>query len=266
MSTRNVERELATLLCRHAEDAMNSTDTQAERERLYDVLENEPRATRTPLLVAAAAAALAAVGTIAVWTSLPDHRVVSPAPPAPSTDAVREADAEALADLFMVAYGERDLAVVNAITRVGAWGDVARDDFDAELATVEGWHATYFPEPCAATVATNVAVVVECEAGLQIMGSEETGVGPFLGNVFTFVVRDGQIIEAGNEHPHTTNGLGDHITEVTDWVLNHASPVDRAILDSEVGDLTDSDVERWVDLWSQGIDAYVASHPSEGNG
>lgn len=266
MSTRNVERELTTLLHRHAEDAMNDTDTQTERERLHDVLGNEPRVTRTPLLVAAAAAALAVVGTIAVWTtSFPDNWTVSPAPPAPSNDLEREADAEALADQFMVAYVERDLATVNAITRVGAWGDVG-DDFDADLATKEGWQATYFPEPCAATAATYVAVVVECEASLHIMGSEETGVGPFRRNIFTFVVRDGQIIEAGNTHPHTTNGMGDYLSVVTDWVLIQASPAERALLDSQPGDLSDTDVEQWVDLWSQSIDAYVAAHPSEGKG
>jgi hypothetical protein len=174
MSTRSVERELTALLHRHAEDAMNSTDTQAERERLYDDIEKEPRAKRTQWLVAAAAVALAVAGTIAVWTSLPDDRAVSPAPPAPSTDAVREADAEALADQFMAAYGDQDLAALNAITRVGAW-DADSNGLKAELTLLKAWHSTYYPEPCAATATTDVSVVVECGAALDTMGSEETG-------------------------------------------------------------------------------------------
>jgi len=43
MSTRNVERELTDLLHRHAEDAMNSTDTRTEQ--------NEPWPWRVPWLL-----------------------------------------------------------------------------------------------------------------------------------------------------------------------------------------------------------------------
>ena len=98
------------------------------------------------------------------------------------------------------------------------------------------------------------------------MGSEETGVGPFQGNVFRFVIRDGQIIEAGNEHPHHTNGMIDYVPVVTDWVLAHASPAERRIHRRRQSALPATDRAQWMGLWSQGIDAYVAAHPSEGNG
>lgn len=264
MSTRDVERELTATLHRHAEDAMNLTDTQTERERLYDVLEKEPGAKRISWLVGAAAAALAVAGTITVWASLPDDGAVPPTHPGLSTDAARAADAEALADQFMEAYAQRDRAALGTLMLVGAWGDVDSPDLDAELAHDEAWHVTYFPEPCAVTAATYVAVVVECEAALHIMGSDETGVGPFPGNVFSLVVRDGQIIDARYEYRHETNGMGDYLPVVTEWVLDQVSPADRALLDTDLGNLTETEGERWAALWRQGIDAYVAAHPSEG--
>jgi hypothetical protein len=265
MSTRNVERELTTLLHRHAEDAMNDTDTQAEQNRFYDVIDAEPSTDRRSLAVVGAVAA-AGVAAAVVW-SLGGSESGTGLPPAddPSTQAsgqmIREA--ELTADRFMAAFADGDAAAASSLIRVGAWDG---GGLEQELAFLEAWYIRYDAEPCRTTASVYDTLMVECQATVHSARSEELGRGPFGGVVFSFVVRGGEIVDGSNNHNHQYTGLGDHMDEVGTWIDSNAAPADRALLLKDLSELSANEVDRWVQLNRQYIDAYVEEKTSEGNG
>ena len=265
MSTRNVERELTDLLHRHAEDAMNSTDTRTEQNRFDDVLDAEPSSSRRTVAVAGAVAA-AGVAAAVVW-SLGGSEGGTGLPPAgdPSTQVSEQMsrEAELLADRFMVAFTDNDVAAASSLIRDGAWDG---GGLESELAFLEAWYVRYDTEPCRTTAGVYEAVVVECRATVHSARSEELGRGPFGGVVYSFVVRGGEIIDGSNHHNHEYSGLGDHMDEVGGWIDAHASPADRAFLRKNHEELLANEVDRWVQLHRQYIDAYVEEKTGEGNG
>ena len=264
MSTRNVERELTALLHRHAEDAMNDTDTQTEQNRFYDVLDAGPGTNRRSLAVVGAVAA-AGVAAAVVW-SLGGNEGGTGLPPAddPSPQVTEQVsrEAELMSDRFMVAISDNDAAAVNSLLRDGAWDTGVEN----ELAFFEAWYIRYDTEPCRATAGVNDALVVDCEATVHSARSEELGLGPFEGVVYSFVVRGGEIIDAGNDHDYPNSGLGDHMDEVADWMMAQASPAERALLLKNPPELSANERDRWVQLHQQYIDAYVEEKTREGNG
>jgi hypothetical protein len=264
MSTRNVERELTTLLHRHAEDAMNDTDTQAEQNRFYDVIDAEPSTDRRSLAMVGAVAA-AGVAAAVVW-SLGGSEGGTGLPPAgnpsPQVTEQMSLEAELMSDRFMVAIADNDAAAANSLLRNGAWDGGVEN----ELAFLEAWYVRYDTEPCRSTAGVNDALVVECQATVHSARSEELGLGPFEGVVYSFVVRGGEIIDAGNDHDHLNSGLGDHMDEVNVWMMAQASPAERALLLKDPPELSANELDRWVQLNQQYIDAYVEEKTSEGNG
>jgi hypothetical protein len=264
MSTRNVERELTTLLHRHAEDAMDSTDTQTEQNRFYDVLDAEPSNNRRTLAVVGAVAATGVVAAL-VWSlgGSEDGTCLAPVDdPSPQVSEQVSREAELMSDRFMAAISDNDARAVHSLLRNGAWDGGVEN----ELAFLEAWYVRYDTEPCRATAGVNDALLVECRATVHSARSEELGLGPFEGVVYNFVVRGGEIIDAGNDHSHETSGLGDHMTDVGDWVTAHAPPADRALLMQDPPELSADELDRWVQLHQQYIDAYVEEQTGEGNG
>lgn len=264
MSTRNVERELTTLLHRHAEDAMDSTDTQTEQNRFYDVLDAEPHGSRRALAVVGAVAATGVVAAL-VW-SLQGSDGGTGLPPAedPPTQVGEQMsrEAELLSDRFVAAFNDYDVGAASSLIRDGAWdGGV-----ESELAFLEAWYVRYDTEPCRMTAGVYEALVVECRATVHSARSQELGRGPFEGVVYSFVVSGGRIIDASNDHNHHNSGLGDHMEEVGDWMMAHASPADRALLLQDAPELSADERDRWVQLHHQYIDAYVEEKTSEGDG
>jgi len=264
MSTQNVERELTAVLNRHAEDAMNDTDTHAERARLYDVLEAGPSTSRRTLAVGGAVAA-AGVAAALVWSlggSDGDTGLPPAGNPSPQVTEQMSREAELMSDRFMAAFTDYDAAAANALIQEGAWDGGVEN----ELAFLEAWYVRYDTEPCRTTSRASEALVVECRATVHSARSEELGRGPFEGVVYSFVVRGGQIIDGSNDHDHHNSGLGDHMAEVGDWMMAQASPAERALLLKNSPDLSPKERDRWVQLHQQYIDAYVQEKTSEGNG
>lgn len=262
MSTRELERDLAAVLHRRAEDAMNSTDTQAEHNRFYEVLETEPRDEQPRWVVGLVAAAAAVAVTSAIWVAIPDDPAVEPVPaPAPGEDRGRESAAESVAQQTADAFARRDENALNALTRVGAW-----DDLDDELLFAETWKFDYDVEPCVTTATTYVAVVVTCPATVDAAYSVDVGRGRFGDVVFAFVVRDDEVIDVGMTLNHDTSGLGDYMASVSDWMESHATPADRAFLEREPSMLPEAEQARSVRLRHQYLDAYLEDQLSKGDG
>lgn len=261
MSTRNVERELTALLHRHAEDAMNSTDTQAERERLYDVLDAKPTTNSRRLAVGAAIVAAAVAVAAVVWSfGGGDDRTVIP--PTQQPDSGQAAD-EAVAQEFVAAYVEGD------VQRAASFLAPSVEEFPDGRRAVErnsAWGIEYLLEPCTTlTEPTSDRLYVDCQFDMHLMSSREVGLEPFTGNNFSVVVEDGEVVSADITHPYETNGIQEHLEAVFGWVEeNH--PADAAFLDREESAVPRAEWQRWLRVWEKRLGDYVDAMTSEGNG
>ncbi|MGH3347788.1 MAG: hypothetical protein ACRDO4_12475 [Nocardioides sp.] len=258
MSTRELERELKAILHRHAEDAMDSTDTHAEHERLNDdVLEAEPRTDRRRLAVGAAVAA--AVAAVGVWTagSLGDDGDIPPAVPPANVSSDLE-----IAQGFVDAYGDGDL--VRAATYL-APAKEPYPDWEFYVERNVAWDVTFLFEPCEVKTETPAGTALVCPFDLHVLHSDELGEGPFTGNTFTVYVQDGAVTQADDQMPFETNGQGDYFDSVFAWVERNF-PADTEFLFLDEPDVPKAQRSRWLRMWEHRLDAYLEAMTSEGNG
>lgn len=259
MSTRELERELAVLLHRHAEDAMDSTDTQAEHERLNDVLDTQPHTDRRRLAVGAVAAAAVAAAAV-VW-SLGGGDDRAGLPPTLEPDTGRAAD-EAAAQGFVTAYGEGDVELAGTFLapsnemepgwRRGVQRDVA-------------WNANYLLEPCQMENELPSGTYFVCRFDVHVLSSEEVGAGPFEGSMFQVVVEDGEVLYADVTFPFETNGMMEHVDAFWAW-LEENHPADTTFLGQDEPDVPEADWDRWLRLYEKRADEYADAMASERNG
>jgi hypothetical protein len=250
MSMREIERELAAVLHRHAEDAITGTDTVAEHQRFQAELELDTgsRVTarnRWAVAVAATAVVVAAIGGWALGR-LEDDGDVRPAGP-----STRMSDAE-IAQAFVEAYGAGD--AVRAATYL-APGHVPYDGWDRDIERNVAWGVTFLFDSCEVTAEGWFGSAVLCPFDLHVMHSDAVGKGPFTGNTFTVFVKDGAVTEAEDQMPWETNGQGEYIDAVNAWVQrNH--PQEWELLnpdESEAG----AQWDRWLRTWGHVLDAYL---------
>lgn len=258
MSTQDVERELTAVLNRHAEDAMDSTDTQAERARFYDVVEAEPGNDRRRWVVGVAAAAAAAVAVVGVWTA---DNVGEEGELPPTEPTLVPSDVE-IAQGFVDAYGDGDL--VRAATYL-APGKEPYPDWEIYVERNVAWDATFLFEPCEAKTETPIGTAVLCPFDLHVMHSAELGEGPFTGNTFTVYVKDGAVTQADDQMPFETNGMGVYLDTVLAWVEQNY-PADAEFLFLDEPDVPEAQRSRWLRMWEHHLDAYLEAKTSEGNG
>ena len=264
MSTRNVERELTTLLHRHAEDAMDSTDTQTEQNRFYDVLDAEPSTNRRSVAVVGAVAATGVVAAL-VWSlGGGDTSGLPPTGQPSSNDIVQqEREAELFADRVVAAYAAGDVRAVASMSTAGAqsWADLRRKT-DRDRA----WSVEYLMQPCEATSSYSNGITVECAADMHLLHSEEVGAGPFeRSGIFTIMVQAGAVANGDVSYEVKASGMGDHIDDAFTWVEENY-PEDAEFLLGDEIKVPASEWDRWTLLWQQYSAAYAAEKTGEGDG
>jgi hypothetical protein len=262
MSTHDVERELTAVLRGHAEDAMDSTDTQAEHERLNDVLGAEPRDDRRRLAVGAAVAG-AAVAAVAVVWSISGDEARTGLPPTEEPDSGRAAD-EAVAQEYITAF------VAGDVRRASSLLAPSSEEFPGGRLEIErnvAWGVEYLFGPCRTTtdpLLTEV-VYVDCRFDMHLLSSREVGAGPFTGNNFSVVVEDGEVVSADTTYPFETNGISEHVDAFWAWMEdNH--PEDTAFLGQDEPDVPAADWDRWLRLYEKRVGEYGEAMTSEGDG
>ncbi len=261
MSTQNVERELRAVLERHAEAAMESTDTQAERERFYDAVEVEPRAQGRGLVVAVGVAAAAVTAVAVVSTVRGDDGTAPPPTNNPATEQV-EREAELLAERVMAAYVDHDGAVVADLLSSDA---SERAEQIQETDRNRAWSVEYLPRPCEAMTSNRVGVVVVCRFAMHVFHSEDVGEGPFTGNTFEVHVDDGEVLSAEATHAFERNGMGEYVDEVFTWFEeNH--PKGFEFIDRDEPDVPPEEWSRYLGLIEQYGQEYADAMTGAGNG
>lgn len=260
MSTQHVERDLAALLHRHAEDAMNDTDTHTELQAFRDTVEGHEGSTRTRrrvVIAAAAAVAAAAATAVALWGPDPAERP-EPAPAVPGQD--RAADRET-AEAFAAAYVEAD---ADRMAELMAEGGQLWDTWQSTLRRDEAWDVERMMQPCRRTAEATEGVVFTCPYLIHLRGSEEVGRGPFGDNTLEVVVQDGEVTLADYTQLVDFNGVTAHLAKVDRWIAeNH--PQDFAFLRMDRADrktvdmgLSEAEWSRWTRLSQRYTDEYVA--------
>ena len=197
MST-DVERRLTEVLHRHADDAMDGTDTQKQLRTFLSRQESaRPRGRRT--VVVALALAAAAVAAAVFWgTGLTDDRTRPEPVDDPRPRAVRVAEG------FVTAYaaGDAERAASFLAPGVEPW-----DGWRGDLAQDVAWRTEYLLEPCQELWRNPADTVVVCPFDFHAYGSEELGLGPFENGSFTVHVdRQSDVVSATYGHNSENTG------------------------------------------------------------
>jgi hypothetical protein len=255
MSTSDVERRLTDLLHHHAEVAMSKTDTPAQLHRFTSEHGGEPpRRTSRRMMIGAASVAVAAVAAAVVWAAGPGTDSAEPAPvQQPTPDPVQ------VAEEYVAAYAAYDTEKVVAMADPSV--DLA--DVRLYLARDEAFGVQISPEPCREGIALNAGTQVTCPFALHALNSEDVGRGPFENASFTIVVaEDGKVLEAEKSWNHEINGMQQHVEAVTNWMLE-SHPDEAEFLGLEVEDVPAAQLDRWLSLWTQYSEDYVAAQSQE---
>jgi hypothetical protein len=254
-NTREVERQLAAVLHRHAEDAMNRTNTEVEYRKLQSVLTEEGVQTARRRWVGGgvAAAVVAAVVGVGVWSADPGGDRSSP-PVAEAPDSTRTANLTA-AEGFAFAFADHDAA---AAAPYLAPGEEPWAGWRAGWKRDSAWGVEYLMKPCTKQYIISDSTVFDCPYAMHLLGSREVGEGPFRHNTLLVSVSHGKVLWADNTMPFETNGMGQHLDSVHDWLAqNH--PKDKPFLFQEEQDVRPGEWPRWTQLWQQYTREYVAA-------
>ena len=186
MSTSELERRLGDVLQRHAEDAMNSTNTE---EQLGRLLADTGRSTRRRhrAWIAGGLVAAAAAAALIVWRPDLGSDKADPEP------VDQEQRAEQTATAFVEAYADFDpdraasyLADDAALT---IWTDeLGNDHWRRGNRLLQAFGAQILLDQCQALWSSGPATYVSCAYDLHGLGSEQLGRGPYPDNTFSLTV------------------------------------------------------------------------------
>ena len=186
MTTSELERRLAAMLHGHAEEAMHSTRTEEQLERLLADTRQHARRRRTGVAAAAVVAVVAAAAVIA-WVAGPGSRQAGPEP------AGQEQRAEQVATGFFEAYADFDPAQAAAYLADDAdltlWTDAAGNDhWRRGNRWLQAIGAQMKLDSCQALWSSGAETYVSCAFDLHALGSEQLGRGPFPDGTLSFTV------------------------------------------------------------------------------
>jgi hypothetical protein len=254
MSTSQVERELAALLHRRAEDAMNSTDTQTELLEFNAGVESRSQRDRRRWAAGGALAAAAVlVAGFALW---PGDQAEDRSGPASTPD---QQDAEQVADSFVEAYTAGDLETAGSYVAEGTtpWAGWRKDA--RETGVTQQQYAEILP--CETVSSSDAGTRVACPFSYYLLRSEELGLEPFGGNEFSVLVADGKVVSGNIYQDWFNNGQSDLFEELGAWVRkNH--PGDWAAMNIDGGG-TAAEERRGFRLWEQRTQQYVEAQTAE---
>jgi hypothetical protein len=255
MTTSDLERRLTALLQQHAEDAMNTTNTEERLQRLLEETEQNTRRSRRRWAGGALVAA-AAAGAIVVWASgVGDDTGTTPQVTTATAD-----EAEDLATAFLDAYGSWDR---------GRAASYVTDPANVD-ALDRGWMRwseavgfTLLVDSCQEAGSSASVTRVQCPFDYHALGSDELGLGPFSDSVFALSIRDGEIVTADEELEFMSNGFSEQMWEPFAAWVSRAYPEDAAVM---YADWPETSLEahsgRSIELWRQHTQEYVEEQTS----
>lgn len=249
MTTSDVERELTAALHRQAEDAMSSTDTREQLERLEARLEPAGTASgvRRVLMIGAATAAAAAVAAAVLVVAVKED-----ADPGPVDDSsVGQNPDEQVADEFVQVITAHEPAKVRLLLADDA---IMPSDWRARMRREDAWSMRYVVDNCTEIGGSDYGTNVVCPFAYYALGSDELGMAPFGNNNFSLVVRDGEVRSFQPSYNGQGNGDAEHYTAFAEWdQANH--PGEWSFL----GDDTPTRMSHWVRLWQRRTAEFVAA-------
>ena len=248
MNTQQVERELAAILQRRAEAAMNQTNTQTELLEFNAEVESRAKRDRRRWVAGGGlAAAAAVVAGFALWPGDGDDDRSGPA------GEPDQQSAEEVADGFVQAVADGDVDKAASYVAAGAtpW-EGWRADMREEGVGQQDYAVI---EPCETAFTSDAGTRVSCPFSYYLLRSEELGLEPFGNNEFSILVADGKVVSGEIRQDWFNNGQSDLLEAFGAWVReNH--PGDWAVMNSEQ-DGSPADQGRSDRLWEQYTQEYV---------
>ena len=183
MSTSELERRLGELLQRHAEDAMNGTNTEEELERLQDDTGRSARRRRRAW-VAGGLVAVAAATVVVVWRPDVGNHQAAPDP------AAQEQRAEQTATAFVEAFAafdpDRAATYLADGPSLAIWTDeLGNDHWRRGNRLMQAFGTQILLDECKALWSAGPATYVSCVFDLHSLGSEQLGRGPYPDDTFS---------------------------------------------------------------------------------
>jgi hypothetical protein len=256
VTTSELERRLTAVLKQHAEDAMNSTHTEEQLEILQTDAEQERRRRRRNWAAGGLAVAAATVGLV-LWASNLEGAETDTAVPA------QQPSAEEVATSFLDSYASFDRAEASSYLADDAFLDIWSGPGGVE-AWREGnrwFEAIGFKmlnESCMEQGTSSAGTQVRCTYDFHAIRSEELGRGPFSGSVFTFAIRDGEVVSADQELEFLGNGFSEQMWEPFAAWVSRTHPEDAAIMYADwPSQRLESLTPRSIELWEKQTKNYV---------
>ena len=204
MTTQELERRVAAVLQRHAEEAMNETDTEGLLRQLPHDADRKQKHDRRRALTVAGVVAVAAAVAVVVWMSGQVPRADDPAP------VDQDRVAEETAASFVETYATGDQARIAPLldgAEAALWVDMYGDDhWRRGLAWRKAVGGQILPGDCSELWRSPAGTEVSCTYDFHELHSEQYGVGPFGDNTLTFTIQDGKILEVTDKTAVSTNG------------------------------------------------------------
>jgi hypothetical protein len=258
MSTSELERRLGDVLQRHAEDAMNDTDTETELERLqHDTARSSRRRRRA--WVAGGLVAVAAASALILWRPGIGGDRADPDPAGP------ERQAEQTATAFVEAYAAFDpdraatyLAPDAALT---IWTDeFGNDHWRRGNRVLRAFDAHILLDRCDAMWTSGPATYVSCAFDLHALGSDRIGRGPYPDSAFSDTIEHGEIVDASMSLPPLGGAFSREMWNPFATWVTRTYPEDAAVMYHEYPDTVfASETPRSLALWRQHVADYVAA-------
>ena len=264
MTTSELERRLAAMLHGHAEEAMNSTRTEEQLERLLADTRQHTRRRRTRV-TAAAVVAVAAAAALIAWVAGSGSREAGPEP------VRQEQRAEQVATRFFEAYADFDRAQAASYLADDAdltlWTDAAGNDhWRRGNRWLQAIGAQLKLDSCKALWSSGAQTHVSCAFDLHALGSEQLGRGPYPDGTLSFTVEDGAILDGNQDLAIDSNDFSEQMwLPFATWVTANY-PADAALM---YGDWPDTrypaDNPRALELWRQHRSDFVDARKAGGS-
>ena len=156
---------------------------------------------------------------------------------------------------FLKAYGDfeadRALKVLSSDAVVGGqgwpaagWG--SREAFRSELSLLAAIGFKLIVTGCEEQDDAAPSVTVHCDFNVHAIRSDEIGFGPYSGNSWDFVVRDGKITSVVSSWGYLTNGFSQEMWEPFRAWVTSTHPDDVAVMYRPGGAaMTDESIRHW---------------------
>ncbi len=254
MDTRDIERDVVAVLHRRAAEVISHTNTQEAFRTFQSVVADQPRKSRRFLVMAAVAASLVvlAVGLV-LWPSDPLADSIVPAVETPDRTSASDV---AVAEDVAAAFVAHDLDRLAPHLEPGVSPSLS--SWATEFMRDTAWNVELRMEPCVMRESPNYVHVIRCAFSTHLLGSEEIGKGPFLGNELFVLVKGGKVTSAETIYGWQSNGIQPHYDAVMAWVEKH-NPKNAEFLLTDEQELAPNDWPRWSRLWQRSISDYIAA-------